>query len=135
MQTMCKSLGVLVVSLLPLLVLFFVEPWPSVVAIVVQSDDLSFDSWLHTMAVTSSPFAIQPKKFNGKGGHKKARRLPKTIKPSIVDNSSPAPTTPRVIVVDRNGSSDFTTIQEAVNSIPLSNAQRVIIKIRPGVYR
>ena len=134
MQTMCKGLGVLVLSLLPLLLLFFVEPWPSVVAIVVQSDDLSFDSWLHTMAVTSSPFAVQPKKFNGKGGHKKTWRLPKTIKPSIVDNSSPAPT-PKVIVVDRNGLSDFTTIQEAVNSIPLSNPQRIIIKIRPGVYR
>ena len=134
MKTMSKGLGVLVMSLLPLLTLLFIEPWSSAVVVVAQPDDLSFDSWLHTMAVTSSPFAVQPKKFNGKGGHKKARRHPKTIKRSMQDDSSPTQI-PRVIVVNHDGSQDFQTIQGAVNSIPLSNAQRVIIKIRPGIYR
>lgn len=39
------------------------------------------------------------------------------------------------IVVNQNGTGDYRTITEALNTIPLHNTRRVIIEIRPGVYR
>ncbi|KAK2968309.1 hypothetical protein RJ640_021698 [Escallonia rubra] len=39
------------------------------------------------------------------------------------------------ISVSQNGTADFKTIQEALNSIPLPSVRRVILDIRPGVYR
>jgi pectinesterase len=39
------------------------------------------------------------------------------------------------ISVSQNGTSDFKTIREALNSIPLYNTRRVILVISPGVYR
>ena len=40
-----------------------------------------------------------------------------------------------VIVVAADGSGDFTTIQQAVDHAPENNNRRVVIQIRPGVYR
>ncbi|KAF6139757.1 hypothetical protein GIB67_024034, partial [Kingdonia uniflora] len=37
--------------------------------------------------------------------------------------------------VSEDGSGDFRTIREAIDSIPLKNSKRVIIEIKPGVYR
>ena len=39
------------------------------------------------------------------------------------------------IVVAADGSGDFKTVQQAVGSIPDNNTQRVVIAIKPGVYR
>lgn len=39
------------------------------------------------------------------------------------------------IAVSQDGSGDFTTISQALNAIPLRNTRRVIINIKPGVYR
>lgn len=39
------------------------------------------------------------------------------------------------INVSQDGTGDFTTIKEALNSIPPHNTRRVIIAIKPGVYR
>jgi PelA/Pel-15E family pectate lyase len=39
------------------------------------------------------------------------------------------------IVVAADGTADFKTIQQAVDSVPENNNRRVVIKIRPGVYR
>lgn len=39
------------------------------------------------------------------------------------------------ISVCQNGTGDFRTIKEAINSIPLNNTRRVILQIKPGVYR
>ncbi|XP_065864152.1 probable pectinesterase 53 [Euphorbia lathyris] len=39
------------------------------------------------------------------------------------------------ITVCQNGTANFKTIGEAINSIPSHNVRRVIIAIRPGVYR
>lgn len=39
------------------------------------------------------------------------------------------------IVVAADGSGDFKTVQQAVGSIPENNTQRVVIQIKPGVYR
>ncbi|KAK3188755.1 hypothetical protein Dsin_028316 [Dipteronia sinensis] len=43
--------------------------------------------------------------------------------------------TNRTIKVDINGDGDFTSVQEAINSVPKGNGQWVIIHIRKGVYR
>ncbi|KAL1067638.1 hypothetical protein V6Z11_D12G142800 [Gossypium hirsutum] len=40
-----------------------------------------------------------------------------------------------MINVSRDGSGDFKTINEALNSIPLRNTRRVILVIKPGIYR
>ena len=39
------------------------------------------------------------------------------------------------ISVSQDGTANFTTITEALNSIPPRNTRRVILTIRPGVYR
>lgn len=39
------------------------------------------------------------------------------------------------ITVNQNGTGDFKTITEALKSIPPYNTRRVIIAIKPGVYR
>ncbi|GAA0183173.1 hydrolase [Lithospermum erythrorhizon] len=39
------------------------------------------------------------------------------------------------IVVDHNGGGDSTTVQGAVDMVPVDNSQRVKIYIRPGIYR
>nr|XP_043613827.1 pectinesterase 2-like [Erigeron canadensis] len=53
-----------------------------------------------------------------------------TLDPELVA----AEAKPRVIKVMKKGDGDFTTIKEAVNSIPPKNKQRVIIFIGPGEY-
>ncbi|KAG2402504.1 pectinesterase 53 [Vigna angularis] len=40
-----------------------------------------------------------------------------------------------IITVRQDGSGDFKTISEALNSIPPRNTRRVIVSISPGVYR
>jgi pectinesterase len=40
-----------------------------------------------------------------------------------------------IISVCQNGTGDFKTIREALNTIPLNNTRRVILMIKPGVYR
>src|SRR5206468_3940323 len=39
------------------------------------------------------------------------------------------------IVVAADGSGDFKTVQEAVDSVPSKNDHRVTIEIRPGTYK
>lgn len=39
------------------------------------------------------------------------------------------------IKVDLNGNGDFTSVQEAINSVPKGNTRWVIIHLRKGVYR
>ncbi|OMO58492.1 Pectinesterase, catalytic [Corchorus olitorius] len=43
--------------------------------------------------------------------------------------------TNRTILVDINGDGHFTSVQEAINSVPKGNNQWVIIHLRKGVYR
>jgi pectin methylesterase-like acyl-CoA thioesterase len=51
----------------------------------------------------------------------------------LVTLSSPAPPTPTVTVA-ADGTGDFTTVQAAVDSVPVNNAQRFTIGIEPGDY-
>ena len=39
------------------------------------------------------------------------------------------------ISVALDGTADFATINQALKSIPLPNTRRVILTIKPGVYR
>src|SRR3989442_10454930 len=39
------------------------------------------------------------------------------------------------ILVDQEGDGEFTTIQEAINSVPVNNNKWIIIHVRKGVYR
>jgi pectinesterase len=43
--------------------------------------------------------------------------------------------TPSQIVVAADGSGQFRTVQQAVDHVPENNTQRVVIRIKPGVYR
>lgn len=41
----------------------------------------------------------------------------------------------RVITVGQDGASDYRTVQDAIDSVPLCNTCRTVIRISPGVYR
>lgn len=41
----------------------------------------------------------------------------------------------RIITVAHDGSGEYTSVQEAIDSVPLCNTCRTIIRIAPGVYR
>lgn len=42
----------------------------------------------------------------------------------------------RVIVVAKEkGTGDFTTVQEAINAVPVNNTNSIEIRIKPGIYR
>ena len=43
--------------------------------------------------------------------------------------------TPAQLVVAADGSGQFRTVQQAVDHVPENNTQRVVIRIKPGVYR
>lgn len=47
----------------------------------------------------------------------------------------PAAVASRTIVVDQSGKGNYKTVQQAINAVPDNNKRRVIIVIRPGVYR
>ncbi|XP_074584110.1 putative pectinesterase 68 [Curcuma longa] len=44
------------------------------------------------------------------------------------------PTSQQTIVVDANGSGDFLSVQEAVDSVPENNTKRIVIHIHAGCY-
>lgn len=41
----------------------------------------------------------------------------------------------RVIQVASNGSGDYVTVQEAIDSVPLGNTCRTVIRVAPGIYK
>ncbi|CAA2989007.1 pectinesterase 11 [Olea europaea subsp. europaea] len=40
-----------------------------------------------------------------------------------------------LIRIDQSGKGDFTKIQDAIDSVPLSNSELVFIRVKPGTYR
>lgn len=43
--------------------------------------------------------------------------------------------TSRIVTVAQDGSGDYCSIQEAVDSVPLGNTCRTVICLSPGIYR
>jgi hypothetical protein len=77
---------------------------------------------LAVLASLLPPFACQPAtscKYVKRGGHHRYRH----------------PVGVRKIVVDAGGAGDFLSIQHAVDSVPVNNTMRVIMKINAGIYR
>ena len=93
-------------------------------------------AWLERVAMTSSPPGYQPRAYN-------TPQLD-SIEPGLrtssdnqvdVNTLSSIPSTAKTIVVAKDGSGRFRTVQAAVNSIPSSNSKRVYIYIKAGVYK
>ncbi|KAL6968927.1 Pectinesterase 31 [Sarracenia purpurea var. burkii] len=40
-----------------------------------------------------------------------------------------------VITVANDGSGDYRTVQEAIDTVPLGNTRRTVIRVSPGVYK
>lgn len=57
------------------------------------------------------------------------------INPDLDPQLRSADKNPRFITVRKDGKGKFTTISDAVDSIPQKNKRRVVIRIGPGVYR
>ena len=107
------------------------------------------DSWFDRMSQTSSSYDVQPKEYNKKGSfwvHHKHQHHKKTTGRSNLEVSeqltrgdafaaSTPSSTPNTIVVAKDGSGNFKTVQAAVNSIPKSNKKRVVIQIKAGIYK
>ncbi|MCO5595128.1 hypothetical protein L7F22_049166 [Adiantum nelumboides] len=100
----------------------------------VDDDDASYNSWLDEMQKTSSPEDVQPGQYNtnhdGPAGKTKRQNLEVTG-----GDGAAAAAAPKTIVVAKDGSGHFTSVQAAINSISKSNKQRVIISIKAGIYR
>ena len=117
----------------------------------VAADGDDEDSWLDRMSRTSSPISVQPEVYNHKGSmwiHQKHahHKSPSSKKGrndlEISDLTSgesfaaaSARTTPKTIVVAKDGSGHFKTVNAAVKSISKSNSKRVIIHIKAGIYK
>ncbi|MBB5868112.1 pectin methylesterase-like acyl-CoA thioesterase [Allocatelliglobosispora scoriae] len=56
---------------------------------------------------------------------------------SAPPSPSPSPSSPpgTTIVVAKDGSGNYSTVQAAVNAVPTNNTRRVTITIKPGTYR
>ncbi|KAH7440755.1 hypothetical protein KP509_03G008900 [Ceratopteris richardii] len=95
-------------------------------------DEVTYDNWLQHMEKTSSPADEQPSAFNpdddsvGRGRNDI----------EIDDGGSAAATASTgSIVVSQDGDGNFKTVQAAVDSIPKGNTERIIILIKPGIYK
>lgn len=43
--------------------------------------------------------------------------------------------TARVVLVAQDGTGDYRSVQDAIDSVPLGNTCRTVIRISPGIYR
>ncbi|OMP12117.1 Pectinesterase, catalytic [Corchorus olitorius] len=89
------------------------------------SDETDYDKWISWNVrnhKTKQALSWQKQSVNGAG--------------SVLDDKLRiAEMNKMKITVSQDGSGDFRTIKEAVNSIPLRNTRRVILMIKPGIYR
>ncbi|KAJ8752599.1 hypothetical protein K2173_005488 [Erythroxylum novogranatense] len=60
---------------------------------------------------------------------------PLPARQGLNDTLLAAENTPKMVKVRQDGSGEFKTVTEAVNSVPADNKQRVIIDIGPGIYK
>lgn len=135
---MRTSLPFLVVSILVLL-----ELKPLDIQVVSAAVD-SYDEWLDHVYKSSSPSDVQPGEYNMEGKkkshpkhktHHKQHGRQALEEEEVAINAAAAANTPTKIVVAKDGTGNFKTVQAAVNSVPKSNKNRVIIYIKAGIYR
>ncbi|KAH7424395.1 hypothetical protein KP509_11G006600 [Ceratopteris richardii] len=94
-----------------------------------DDDGAGNDDWLDRMAKSSSHEEVQPGRFNTKHD---AGRMDLEVD---VGSSAASGQSAKTIIVAKDGSGHFKTVQAAVDSIPKSNSQRVIIAIKAGIYK
>lgn len=87
-----------------------------------QTDFRKWVSW--NVEHYREKLALQPQSIDGGGGNK-ARDV----------NLIKAEMNKVTVTVSQDGSADYATISDAIHSIPLHNNRRVILVIKPGVYR
>ncbi|WCJ22360.1 Pectin lyase-like superfamily protein [Euphorbia peplus] len=95
---------------------------------------------LITLSASNSDKETEYKKWvswNINHHHRRTSRSTLEVsKPNILDDKlRRAEMNNFTITVNQNGTANFTTIGEAINSLPPHNSRRVIIDIKPGVYR
>lgn len=72
---------------------------------------------------------------NTNGFRQLCAKIAKGIRVGRVPQLIIAENNPKIITVQKDGKGNFSTITDAVNSIPSGNNRRTIVKIGPGVYR
>ncbi|KAM6558822.1 hypothetical protein CsatA_028061 [Cannabis sativa] len=105
-----------------------------------QREAADYDKWLswnlenyRTQTTMVSELRSSRNRSGGSGG---ARESTKEGVSGVVDEAlKKAEMNKMNISVGQDGTADFTTITEALNSIPPPNTRRVILTIKPGVYR
>ncbi|KAK4738042.1 hypothetical protein R3W88_001739 [Solanum pinnatisectum] len=103
-----------------------------------EKDNENFDEWI----------SLNVKHYNSRKRETSLKWMQESIKHKKQHDVPPAPVSssldPKliyaemnkmVISVSQDGSGNFNTIKEALASIPLYNKRRVILDIKPGVYR
>lgn len=83
------------------------------------------ETYHRNQLITAAAAAVKSELFLSRGGEPH----------DLDDRLSIAETSSITFSVNQEGTGDFRTIGEALNSIPLPNTRRVIIFINPGVYR
>lgn len=74
--------------------------------------------------------------WNARNHRSKRLAADRSLVMSVLDDNLVIAEKNKVMInVSRDGSGDFKTINEALNSIPLRNTRRVILVIKPGIYR
>ena len=117
------------------LVLGFVSH-PFVVSAHFGTDRTSMYAWLDHVAKTSSPPGNQPRAYNTPELDSIEPGLRRSSNNQVdVGSVSSILSTAKTIVVAKDGSGRFRTVQAAVNSIPSSNSKRIYIHIKAGVYK
>lgn len=103
-----------------------------------EKDNENFDEWisLNVKHYNSRNRETSLKWTQESIKHKKQHHVPP---PPVSSSFDPkliyAEMNKMIITVSQDGSSNFSTIKEALATIPLYNKRRVILDIKPGVYR
>lgn len=91
-----------------------------------------------TLSASSSDTESEYNKWvtwNIKRYHRRRRSTLEAAKPAFDYKLKNAEMNSVTITVSQNGTANFTTIGEAISTIPPHNTRRVVISIKPGVYR
>ncbi|XP_049382781.1 probable pectinesterase 53 [Solanum stenotomum] len=102
-----------------------------------EKDNENFDEWisLNVKHYNSRKRETSLKWMQESIKHKKQHVPPAPVSSSLDPKLIYAEMNKMIISVSQDGSGNFNTIKEALASLPLYNKRRVILDIKPGVYR